>query len=325
MKACTYARYIKQSENSIEDQVRVYERLAHQHGFELVAGFTDAAVSGGTATRAGYQEMLDAARRGEFDVIVAEDTSRLWRNMAEQAPRLAELADLNIHIVTHDLDTRQESAAILGAVLGASSEAYRREIGPRTRRGVEGRARNRKPTGGRAYGYFAAADTESGDREINPEHAEVVRRIFTMYADGMSPRSIAATLNSEGIPSPGASWNRISRRKKGWMMSVIAGDPTRGTGILNNDMYIGRIVWNRSRWVRSAADSSKRKCIQNPESEWIVHEDERLRIVPQPLWDAAKVRQREQAETIGERVKRGLSRSAAKHVGRGPSSCSPGF
>ena len=62
-------------------------------------------------------------------MIVAEDTSRLWRNLAEQAPRLAELSDLGVHVVTHDLDTRQSRPAMLSAVLGASAESYRKEIG----------------------------------------------------------------------------------------------------------------------------------------------------------------------------------------------------
>ena len=137
MKAAIYARYSTnmQSESSLEDQLRVWERLAKQHRFEVAAQFTDAAISGGTATRPGYQSMLDAARRHEFDAIIAEDTSRLWRLLAEQAPRLAELADLGIEVITHDLDTRQESASILGAINGAISEQYRKEIGRRVRRG----------------------------------------------------------------------------------------------------------------------------------------------------------------------------------------------
>ena len=149
-KAAAYARYStnKQSESSLEDQLRICERLAKQHGFEVVARFTDAAISGGTANRPGYQAMLEAARRNEIDAIIAEDTSRLWRLLAEQAPRLAELSDLGIEVITHDLDTRLESASILGAINGAMSEHYRKEIGRRTRRGLEGLARNRKPTGG---------------------------------------------------------------------------------------------------------------------------------------------------------------------------------
>src|SRR5690606_769040 len=98
--------------------------------------------------------------------------------------------DLGIYVVCHDLDTRQESSVVLGAVLGAMGEGYRQEIGRRTRRGLEGRARAQQPTGGRAYGYIAAKDSPSGERQIDREQAAVVIRIFEMYRDGFSPRAI---------------------------------------------------------------------------------------------------------------------------------------
>lgn len=191
VRAALYARYStdKQSESSIGDQLRVCERLAERHGFTVVDRFDDAALSGGTTKRQGYQRMLEAARRGELDVIVAEDISRLWRAMAEQAPRLAELRDLDVHVVTQDLDTRQESSEILGAVNGAMSEHYRKEIGRRTRRGLEGRARAGKPTGGRAYGYIAARDSTTGQLEINPDQARVVSlRLEPSAIHGEPPR-----------------------------------------------------------------------------------------------------------------------------------------
>jgi DNA invertase Pin-like site-specific DNA recombinase len=309
---------VKQSENSIADQVRVCERLAQRWGFEVVERFSDAAVSGGTAYRMGYQRLLDAARRQEIDVIVAEDTSRLWRLLAEQAPRLAELRDLGVHVVTQDLDTRQDNAGILGAVNGAMSEQYRQEISRRTRRGLEGRARARQATGGRAYGYIAARDTANGERAIHGEQAAIVRRIFRMYAEGAAPRAIAATLNEERIPSPGSGWNREVRRRGGWLQSAIAGDARRGIGILNNELYIGRVIWNRYRWLRSASDSSRRRCVLNPDSEWVIHADERLRIVPQELWDRVKARQRARSEDLGESVRRGLNAAPARRTGRKP-------
>jgi site-specific DNA recombinase len=320
MKAATYARYStdKQREQSIEDQFRVAERLAERNGFQVVARFSDSAISGGTTQRPGYQSMLTAARANKFDVIVAEDTSRLWRNLAEQAPRLAELSDIGIAVVTADLDTRQESAAILGAVGGAMAEAYRREIGRRVRRGLEGLARNAKPTGGRAYGYVAAEKSGTGQVEIDGAQADVVRRIFADYAAGMSPKSIAAALNRAGVASPGSSWNRSMRRANGWMTSAIAGGPTRGLGILNNELYCGRVIWNKFRWVRSATDSSKRKCIPNARKDWIVRDDERLRIVPNDLWERVKARQRERTQAIGSRVQAGIAASAAARTGRGP-------
>jgi site-specific DNA recombinase len=316
MKACLYARYStsKQNEQSLDDQLRTCERLAERNGFEIVARFQDAAVSGGTSQRVGYQKLLEAARRRVFDVIVAEDSSRLWRNLAEQSPRIAELRDLNIHVVTFDLDTRQESSAVLGAVLGAMSETYRGEIGRRTRRGLEGKARSQQPTGGKSYAY----ETIDGRRQINREQAAVVVRVFEMYRDGFSPRAIADQLNIEGVPSPGASWNRQERRRAGWLGSAIAGDASRGVGILNNEQYRGVTVWNRNRWVRSAADSKRRRCVPNPPTEWVSHIDEGLRIVPEALWRAVKARQRQQAESIGARIAEGLGRQAASRTGRGP-------
>jgi len=320
MRAALYARFStdKQSENSIADQIRVCERLAERCGFEVVERFSDAAVSGGTAYRAGYQRLLEAARHRVIDVIVAEDISRLWRLLAEQAPRLAELRDLGVHVVTHDLDTRQANAGILGAVNGAMSEQYRQEIARRTRRGLEGRARARQATGGRSYGYVAARDTADGKRAIHAEQAAIVRRIFRMYAEGAGPRTIAATLNEERVPSPGSRWNRITRGRAAWVQSAIAGDAQRGIGILNNELYIGRIVWNRFTWVRSASDSSRRRPVLNARSEWIVHTDERLRIVPQELWDRVKARQRARSEDLGKRVRHSLNAVSAKRAGRKP-------
>jgi DNA invertase Pin-like site-specific DNA recombinase/Skp family chaperone for outer membrane proteins len=310
MKTALYARFSTsaQREQSLEDQFRVCEQIAERHGFAITARFSDKAISGGTANRPGYQRMLAAARRGEFDVIVSEDVSRLWRSMAEQAPRLAELHDLGIAVVTHDLDTRQETGSMMGAVLGAGAEQYRKEIGRRTRRGLEGNARNAKRTGGRAFGYR--------DGKVDPEQAHIVIEIFSRYRDGESALSIAADLNARRIPSPGANWNRDLRRRGGWVMSCIAGDPKRGIGILNNELYRGRIVWNRSRWIRSAADSKQRRQVQNPPLAWIVRQDESLRIIPEALWNAVKARQTQRADEIGTRVREGLKlRTAGRQPG----------
>ena len=276
MRAALYARFSTelQSDRSIPDQLRVCDRLAAQHNFTVVARFSDAAISGGTARRPGYQDMIEAARKGRFEIILAEDCTRLWRNLAEQAPRLAELADLGVEVVTQDLDTRQESAGILAAVLGASGEAYRREIGRRTRRGLEGRARERKPTGGKAYGYAQG--------QIVPAQAAVVREIFERFAAGESQRAIAMDLNARGIPAPGATWNRKQRAADGkWRVSALH-------AILRNERYIGQVIWNRSRWVRSRADSSKRKRIENPRSDWIVHEGPA--VIDRRTWDRVQAR-----------------------------------
>jgi site-specific DNA recombinase len=131
-----------------------------------------------------------------------------------------------------------------------------------------------------------------------------------MYADGVCARDIAATFNAEGIPSPGANWKRsIRRRDTKWLASAIHGDRERCTGILNNRRYIGVTVWGRSEWKRSAADSKKRR--HRMLAKGSAHElvEERLRIVPQALWDRVKARQAAQSHRYGTPVRASLRKN----------------
>lgn len=176
---------------------------------------------------------------------------------------------------------------------------------------------------GRAYGYLAARDNASGQREIHPEQAETVRRIFTWYAAGKSPRWIAGELNRLEVPSPGASWNRTSdrlhaKRKHGWVSTAIHGDRTRGTDILNNPLYVGEVRCNRSTWKRGAADSKQRRWQLNDAAQVVTHQEERLRIVPRPLWDAVKARQ-QAVEGMTVKLRGALKRGRLpRHLLSGP-------
>jgi hypothetical protein len=75
----------------------------------------------------------------------------------------------------------------------------------------------------------------------------------------------------------------------GWTWTTINGTPKRALGILNNPLYIGRLVWNRSRKVRDP-DTGKRLMRMRPPEEWITTEIPELRIVPQALWDRVQHR-----------------------------------
>jgi hypothetical protein len=92
--------------------------------------------------------------------------------------------------------------------------------------------------------------------------AEVVRRIFRDFNSGLSLRTIAHTLNREGSPGPHGST---------WGPSTIYGNWRRRTGILNNELYIGRLVWNRQRYEKDP-ETGKRMARPNDERAWIVRE-----------------------------------------------------
>ena len=293
MKAALYARYStdKQRDASIDDQFRECDRVARIAGFDIVARFEDKGVSGGTADRPGYQALLSATRRKEFSVIVVEDISRLWRNRAEFGPRSAEFEDFGVHCVTAvGDDTRRDGWGLVIQIKQAVAEHARREASYRTRRGLEGRAIKGESAGGRAYGYRPASQSTSGQVEIIEAEAAVVRRIFELYAGGISSRAIAERLNSENIPSPGAAWRRTdtgehAKRRGKWVSSAIHGDPKRGYGILNNERYLGRLNWGRLQWKRGAANSKKRVAVAADPALIVRREDSRLRIISDELWE----------------------------------------
>ena len=82
MRAAVYARFSSnlESDASIEDQVRQCHRRIEQEGWSLTEVYSDAAISGATTLCPGYQKLLEDARKGEFDIIVAEALDRLARD-----------------------------------------------------------------------------------------------------------------------------------------------------------------------------------------------------------------------------------------------------
>lgn len=256
MRAAIYARYSTemQSEASNMDQNRQCERLAATEQFVIVARFEDKALSAGTAERPGYQAMLAAARAGEFDVIVTEDVSRLWRNRAEYGPRSAELEDLGIHLLTCvGDDTRREGWGMMLGIKQAMAEQYRKEISYRTRRGLEGRARAGKSCGARCYGYKPTT------WELEPAEAAIVQRILNSKE---SQAVVAAQLNYEGVPAP-----RGSR----WSQSTVG-------AIRANPRYTGAVIWGQYTYPRLAADSARRHRIRRSEP-LVARQDDSRRIV----------------------------------------------
>src|SRR6185312_16622229 len=93
--------------------------------------------------------------------------------------------------------------------------------------------------------------------------------------------AIAFDLNAEGIVAP---------RGGAWSASTINGNRTRGTGIINNELYIGRLVWNRLAYLKDP-ETGRRRSRQRSEDELIVTDVPHLRLVPQDLWDAVRERQ----------------------------------
>ncbi len=181
------------------------------------------------------------------------------------------------------------------------------DLALKTRRGLRGRVLAGASAGGLTYGYdvVPVPDGEDrGGRAVNPSHAAVVVRIFRDYAAGASPRAIAAALNREGVPGP---------RGKGWSQSTINGNRTRGTGILNNELYVGYLVWNRLRYVKDP-ETKKRHSRANTHDKIVCVRGADLRIVDAKLWDSGQGSAGHARRAA--RPSRTAQRSIRKHSGR---------
>ena len=287
-RVCIYARYSSdlQSLSSIEDQIRICSERAQNEGWKIGECYTDAGVSGASLMRPGIQSLLQAAMNGEFDVLLCEAMDRLSRDQEDIAGIFKRMEFAGVKIIT--LSEGEISTLHIG-LKGTMNAMFLKDLADKTRRGMRGKVEKGKSGGGLAYGYSVVKQFDAhgeairGDREINEAQANIIRRIFRAYGtENKSPTSIASELNSEGVPCPSG---------KNWGQSTINGNRKRGTGILNNELYIGRLIWNRQRFIKDP-NTGKRVTRLNDPSDWVVHEVPELRIVDPLLWDAVKTRQK---------------------------------
>jgi DNA invertase Pin-like site-specific DNA recombinase len=311
-RVALYARYSddKQSPHSIEDQFRICRMQADKQAWDVVETYSDAAISGATVIlRPGFQALLRDALAGKFDLVLAEALDRLSRDQEDIAGAYKRLRFAGVPIVT--LSEGEISELHVG-LKGTMNALFLKDLAAKTHRGIRGRVEAGKVGGGNAYGYRvvrqidAAGKVTTGEREIVPEEAEVVGRIFRDYAAGKSPRRIAIELNAEGVTAPWGSK---------WGDSSIRGNRALGSGIINNEFYVGRMVWNRRRRMKNP-DTGRVEPRFNPESEWVTVDAPHLRIVSDALWDAARQRQDSLIHVYEDNMAK--SRTAAASANRRP-------
>ena len=280
MRAAIYARYSSelQSDTSIDDQVRLCRERADRDGMTVTEVFTDRAISGSHLNnRQGMLSLLDRAKENAFDVVIAEALDRISRDQEDIAAIYKRLNHAEVRIIT--LSEGEINELHIG-LKGTMNALFLKDLAVKTRRGQRGRVEAGKIPGGNSYGYKIVrrllddGSVSTGDREIDPDQAAVIKGIYREYADGIAPRRIAGRLNAKGVPSPrGGQWNA----------STINGSRQRRNGILNNELYLGRITYNRQRFTKDP-ETGKRRSRLNPEHEWIITDVPALRIIDDEIW-----------------------------------------
>lgn len=225
MKVVIYARYSceKQTEQSIEGQVRECREFADKHDMTIVDTYIDRAISGtSTAHRDAFLKMIADAECHLFDGILVYKIDRFARNRYDSAIYKARLKKIGIKIfyAKENIPDGPEGI-IMESLLEGMAEYYSAELSQKIKRGMRENALKGKVTGGAvALGYKIGPDKRY---EIDEEKADIVRHIFQSYASGKRVADICRELNALGIrTSRGAEFNKNSLRT-----------------MLHNEKYIG--------------------------------------------------------------------------------------
>ena len=151
MRAVIYARYSSdlQRDASIEDQLRLCKAKIAAERWALTATYTDRAQSGASRLRSGYQRVLEDARKGQFDIVVAEALDRLSRDQEDTAALYKQLSFADVKLVTL---AEGEITELHVGLKGTMNALFLKDLAEKTHRGLRGRIEDGKSAGGLCYG-----------------------------------------------------------------------------------------------------------------------------------------------------------------------------
>ncbi len=267
MRARIYARYSTDMQDyaSIADQLRVGKERASREGWTVTGEYTDEGISGSAlGNRPGVLAAIRDGEAGKYDVLIVMELGRLARS--EDLPKLIQrlkFRGARVIGIQDGFDSSSRTARMQAGMASIMGAEFIEMISRRVHSSLEMRAKDGKATGGKAF-----------------EDPEIVREIFTRFAAGESMRAIASDLNRRDIPSPGANWKERSRPRGRWQVSTLH-------ALLRNERYIGRLIWNRSQWIKDP-DRGIRHRRERPESEWIIRQCDRL--IDEATWSRVQSR-----------------------------------
>jgi site-specific DNA recombinase len=320
-RAAFYGRYSStmQRPASLEDQKRACTKYADESGWIVLEDhcYTDAAKSGTSKhKRDRFKALLKTLEKEPkpFDYVLIDDTSRCSRKPQDVMDfiDIARHCKIGVRFVAQNLDTVNPQFDIMLHLHAMIDKQYVDRLSVKCFEGQMGRVLAGYHCGSEPYGYRSVrvVDPASlhGGRQsgtlgsklaIHEEEAEVVRRIFGLFADGESVLGITKALNRDKIPSPQNS--RARKEGSQWCPSAIK-------DIFHNEKYKGMYVWNSSYQSEHPKTGELIK-VKKAEHEVIRLERPEIRIVPDILWNATAARLARMQDRQVQRVQGGYNRA----------------
>lgn len=280
MKAAIYCRLSKEDEDleengqeseSIQNQRSMLTRYAAEHGYEIEQIYCDEDYSGMDRSRPAFRQMIEAASRRRFDVILVKTQSRFTRDMelAEKYlhGKFAEWGVRFIAVVDH-VDTADSANKKSRQINGLVNEWYLEDLSNNVRSVLTHKRREGKYIATFAlYGYRKDPD-DTGRLLVDPEAAETVRKIFGLYLAGNGITRIARLLNEDGTPSP-TRYRRehgLAGKSPGRCADEAVWSKATVYQMLCNRTYTGDLEQGRTRKLSYKSN----KVLRLPKEQWIV-------------------------------------------------------
>ena len=283
--------------NSISNQKQMLEDFARRNGLPNPTHFTDDGISGTRFDRPGFLAMMEEVEAGRVEAIVIKDLSRLGRNYIEVGKLTEEffpLHDVRLVAVSDGVDS-DEGEDDFTPFKNIMNEYYAKDISKKRRIVNKMKGNAGIPLSPPPYGYIKNPD-DPRFWVIDPEAAEVVRRIYRMALDGYGLAETAAALGADGIVNPTYYW-RSRGTSRGGSKSTV--EPTKWghttiKKILTTQEYCGDVINFKS---YSKSYKMKRR-IENPEENRAIFLNVHEPIIDRPTWEKV------QALKAGTRRKR---------------------
>ena len=214
MKVIIYARYSsdRQTEQSIEGQVKVCREYAERNGYKIVGEYIDRAISGTSDNRPEFLRMIAESAKRQFEGVLVYQLDRFARNRYDSATYKAKLKKNGVRVLSARENISDDASGILmEAVLEGMAEYYSVELSQKIKRGMELTAQKCEFTGSGVPLGYKIVDKKYA---VNEDEAPIVKRIFEMYLAGKTMADIIRYLNENGVKtSKGNPYNKNSIRR----------------------------------------------------------------------------------------------------------------
>ena len=277
--------------NSIQNQRKILQKAAKDKGYTDTVFFVDDGITGTTMKRPGFQKMLTAIEAGYISAVFVKDLSRLGRNYIEVGKLTEEffpLHDIRLVAVSDGVDS-DEGEDDFTPFKNIMNEYYAKDISKKRRIVNKMKGNAGVPLSPPPYGYIKNQD-DPRFWVVEPEAAEVVRRIYRMALEGYGLAETAAQLAADGVVNPTYYW-RSRGTSRGGSKSTV--EPTKWghttvKKILTLQEYCGDVIN-----FKSYSKSYKmKKRIENPEENRAIFLNVHEAIIDRQTWEKVQALQK---------------------------------